>query len=641
MQVVDQITDMQIIEFLESKPKITPAINKEINRLDIQKDAIVEPNATTDQFNASMATIFPGVNVTNFMNQLNRIKDDIKKTPNFGPTKPRIISSLKKPGSTNNYITEVQKAWHDSGYNPSETVSAPVLTNIGSRIDLGPRQKAVFTLSSGIPNFYPAVGKPIVITPTLFEYFGFPRGLTFRGIMNPDYTCNVEWTLGEIKVGSKRDVGTFKHISSGIDYFSGNREKNAAILANNDTNEAIKWALSKEFGDFLQLLFIIIYLIQTGDVPMTYCLFTADNVLAARARSLGVPCCVTYREGTKDSVSDDGREPMGKLHKVEYWTGHASQEEQDSATKLQFRNQCIANNGKITRDINKALTGTLLLGGNKIDLNKNPQVRAYLNAVVESIGRATTFITTYENSDLEGFKKMAIICSALSLVTEKGKISQSVTRLFQKEILDNPGLSDIDFIVNNRTRFNSTAAQQINSLIRARGGRKTRRGREHRTRKGGALGSRSYVTQRKTIGKVVHTPFTKQNVLGNYTRMLKNTLGVNKTRINKVNIGKNYDMENYRYILETSYDDNTLSKDFFTVVTSIIPGSIMTKNLLAEDFLYSVFNYITFIEETPLDEVILKELYRMSITNYELSDLTLDEFKAKYESMKGGMDYEK
>jgi len=123
--------------------------------------------------------------------------------------------------------------------------------------------------------------------------------------------------------------------------------------------------------------------------------------------------------------------------------------------------------------------------------------------------------------------------------------------------------------------------------------------------------------------------------------MLKNTLGVNKTRINKVNMGKNYDMENYRYILETSYDDNTLSKDFFTVVTSIIPGSIMTKNLLAEDFLYSVFNYITFIEETPLDEVILKELYRMSITNYELSDLTLDEFKAKYESMKGGMDYEK
>lgn len=637
--------DEQIIDFLESKPKITPAINKEINRLDIQKDANVAPRATTSEFNDSMSTIFPGVSVTNYVNQLARIKDDIKKTPNFGPTNPRIIPWLKKPGGTNNYITEVQKGWHDSGCSPSEIVSAPVLTNVGSRIDLGPRQKSSINLSTGQPNFYPAVGKPIVITPRLFEYFGFPAGLTFRGMMNPDYTCNVEWTMGTIRVESKRDSGErkFKHISGGTDYFAGNKVKNAAILAANNTDEAIKWTLSKEFGDFLQLLFTVIYLIQTGDTPITHCLFTTDEVLAARARSLGVPCCVTYRGKDEEDDSDDDSQDIGKLHKVEYWTCHTSQEEQDAATKVQYRNQCIANNGKVTQDINKALTGILNLGGDKIDLNKNPRVREYLNAVVESIGRATTYITTYENPDLEAFKKMTIICSANSLVNEKGKISQSLERLFQREILEIPGLSDIDFIVNNRTRSNTKVSQQIKSLFSQQNNPYSRF-RGGRTRKGGALGanSRSYITKKKTLRKLVHNkPFTtKSNTYRNYMKTIKNTYGTNMS-MKKVNMGTNYDAVNYNYILETCYNENTLSRDFFTVLTSVIPGSPATRNLLAEDFLYATFNYITFIGETPLDDVILRELYRMSITDFELSDLTLDEFKTKYESMKTGMYYEK
>jgi hypothetical protein len=376
---------------------------------------------------------------------------------------------------------------------------------------------------------------------------------------------------------------------------------------------------------------------------MTHCLFTTDDVLAVRARSLGVPCCVTFRgkdEAESEDNSDDDIQGLGKLHKVEYWTGHASQEEQDASTKVQYRNQCIANNGKITRDINKALTGILNLAGDKIDINKNPRVREYLNAVVESIGRATTYITSYENPDLEAFKKMTIICSANSVVNEKGKISQSLERLFQREILDIPGLSDVDFIVNNRTRSTTKASQQIRSLIsqannpysRFRGGR--------RTRKGGALGanSRSYVTKKKTMKMVHNKSFSRPSALGNYMKTIKDTYGTNMS-IKKVTMGTNYDAVNYKYILETSYNDNTLSKDFFTVVTSIIPGSPTTRNLLAEDFLYAIFNYITFIGETPLDDVILRELYRMSTTEFELSDLTLDEFKTKYESMKSGMYY--
>jgi hypothetical protein len=172
----------------------------------------------------------------------------------------------------------------------------------------------------------------------------------------------------------------------------------------------------------------------------------------------------------------------------------------------------------------------------------------------------------------------------------------------------------------------------------------TRRGGK-RSKKGGALfvnSRRAFTTPKKTLRKLVHNKYNRAPA--NYTKLLKNTLGMNNAsrmkfnKINaKINISTNYDQAHYKYILNTCYNENTLSKDFFTVVTSIIPGSPVEKSILAEEFLYNIFNYITFIGETPLDDVILRELRRMSVNGFELSDLSLDEFKAKYEQMKSGI----
>ena len=555
-------------------------LNKTIDRLDIEKDAkagvAVETRAP---YTTAMNQLFPGISATNPLVQLGRIEHDIFNAGVLGPVGKQ-HSWLKKPGKgyTSSFMPEhVTNTYHDSGYNPKE-----IITNYtawitpGSYIDPAGRDK---------PNMpgtakFPADDQPITIP---LDSFGFP-GIIFNATMLPNNECRVI-----IRIPNAGDVDITRTVNfismGGTDYFCGNPEKNTAINAQENDDLGIaeikKYVISKELSDFSQILFAIINMFRMRNEHQlyTHCMFTTDNVVAARSKLMGLQSCVQDHAITEDK----------SVHRVIL---HLAQMDPAAAARelrTTYFNACIKNNNTVKAHIARAIIqGFYITVDDSIIPVEGSDLKNYLLDILAAIDIVTGLATALPldgPEDTDVYKKEILKYYAKTPINEKGRVVQSLQRL----CVNSPELTAIDPIYTirppliRRVPFGVVIAT-LNALQRGGARRKTRKFLNLRKMKGGA---RVINPDRAFSNEELNDLFAAETEPWN-----SETVDIERESL----------LHNMRIIIN--------------------PGSLQD----FEDFIFRAFNHLLYICETPLDDRLLSIYRDIGV----IEDLSLEEFYAKY-----------
>ena len=559
-------------------------LNRTIDRLDVEKDAktgsLAEGNMveTRAPYTTAMTALFPGISATNPLVQLGKIEHDIFDALVLGPLGKQ-HSWLKKQGkgySSSFMPVHVTNTYHDSGYNPKEIIADyTAWITPGSYIDPAGRDKPYMARTDK----FPANGQPIRIP---LDVFGFP-GIVFEATMNADNSCEVRININGIIVNITRNQEflSVPTVPPSPDYFSGNPEKNRAINGQpNNANgiaEVKKYAISKELSDFLQILFGIINMIRLfaqGQQLYTHCMFTTDNVVSARSKLMGLQSCVQDH-----SITEDKSSHRVILHLAQMDPAAAARE-----LRITYLNACLKNNNTIKAHIARAIIQGLYIDPqNRIAVAG--EIRDYLQDILAAIDIGTTqaeALALDGDEDTDVYKKRILKYYAKTPINEKGRVAQSLQRLF----VNCDELRPHDPIHNRRRTF----GQEIVRLTAPapapgrRAPRKTRKFLNLRKMRGGA----------RLINPHIVVPDA---------------------------------------ILNTLFADET--EPWNGSVVPIMEGSLLNHMLIIinpgslaefEDFIFRAFNHLLYICETPLDDRLLS-IYR-NIDRIE--ELSLEDFYADY-----------
>jgi len=644
-------------------------INRMINRLDIEKDSKATANtvpADKEPYTSTMNAFFGNVNVIGWSTRITRIKDAIMKNEIFGP-KGYKISWLSKPTMFKgpefpNYITNV---YAESGYDPKEVLpDATSWSTPGSFIDKAPRINS--------HKYFPGTGVENTFSADIFTLLGFPKDLSFTSTIQRNNTCKVVLQIsGCDAIDVTKDFASKNNEKP--DYFGGNSEKNAAIniARDNDAGKVIilKYTIAKVLSDLIQILFALYKMMEMSllnqAADISHCLFTTDEVVSARCRMMGLASC----------VQDHGTKIDKNVHCVYYYPIHASDAAVNEAyikrTSESDRSKAILNNDKIIHYLSSSRT--LLLGTETRILND--LAIGYLVSISEQIRNANIHIKTLivQGNDLKSFQKELLNYTAITLINEKGKITQTARRLFP------PGgtAAGVEDIIFKNRRHGDTFALQISRLLprltvrdvtRAShafgafgGTRKIRKNKPIRTRRskrnysiGGAahrVHKGPHYTKRRGQIKLRSPPKLKPKVPHFLLKDIAAAIGLNASRdkfrlttpprsraaaavpmnVHEVSasaLGVRMIDEQNSFLSETCNKDNTLLKDFFTSLRSIDLEEEEERRLTPneiEDFLYITYNYFVYIGETPLDPDHLSRIYK----RFD-QDWTLETFESEY-----------
>jgi len=554
------------------------ALNKKINRLDIEKDAkATTPVDTMPPYTTAMAELFKGVDATNYMNKLKQIEKSIFDDTSLGP-KGKKHSWLKKPSKSKNgysssFMPEhIKHVYHDSGYNPRDIIAEPITwITPGSFIDPAGRDKPGMHGTRLFPD------GPITIGADYFSHLGFP-GITFIANISKN-ECYVEIDIPECDIINILRNNTFNSISEPPDYFCGNNDKNNAInsLTNDDHGkcEVKRYTISKELSDFTQILFAIINMKKLNHESIqnyAHCIFTTDSVVAARSRLMGMQSCEqdhSIVNGVKDS------------HRVILRTIELNAANANRELKLTYKNACIKNNNTVTFALNRALVhNTLFLGGERII---TVRVRNFLISIMDAINSLTTAVNNLDiEMDVEAYHDLTIKYSANTPINEKGRVVSSLTRLF----VPIEGLIDPIYAFDT-SNFGNALIQ----LFSQRGGRFLN---VRRRKKGRGLQSGSGAAPSRPGAGVI---------------MPSDEIWDGSSVITQ----RELDMK----------EGSSLYRDMYA---SLDPRPSLEE---FEDFIFKVYNYIIYLRETPLGPR-LNELYHSSIIpkgEGGICDMTLDDFR--------------
>ena len=489
-------------------------------------------------------------------------------------------SWLKKPGKgyISSFMPEhIINAYHDSGYNP-KSIKQDFTTWItpGSYIDPAGRDK---------PNMpgtakFPENGQSIIID---LDSFGFPD-TSFNATMLPnDDECQVIITIPGAVVNITRNSQFESNTEP--DYFCGNPQKNLAInqVFNNadGRTEIKKYVISKELSDFSQILFAIINMIRIfgrldveereGEI-YKHCVFTTDNVVAARSKFMGIQSCLQDHAITADS----------SYHRAILYLGQMDPYAAARELRTTYLNACIKNNNTVKAHIARAIIQGLYIDPqDRIQVIGN--IKNYLHKILESIDIATALAQVLpldgaEHTDV--YKKEILNYYAKTPINEKGRIVQSLQRLY----VSSSELRGIDPIYNTEG-VRKTFGQQIQEFIRPVGRtarRKTRKFLNLRKMKGGAR-SRVFSDEeiRSLIGDEIEHPWNLQ----------------------AVHIERGSLLDHMRLIIGADESD-------------------------FEDFIFRAFNHLLYICETPLDDRLLIIYNHIDI----IENLELEQFMNDYNS---------
>ena len=547
--------------------------NISINSSDVWKDGLnanVSVGAGNRDFIDSLQKIFIAPQ-KNYKNVLDTIKEEVKKNQILGGNLEK-ISWLKKPdnlkGKKLDYAEEPDKlpaiviyASHDSGFTPSDLKKTlNLLLTPGSYIDPAGRQK------DGL--FFPNIDTETTIEFDVFNVIGFPE-MKFTAKINPDYTCDItitgKYLTGEpFEIREKRD-SKHQHGGAGTDYFCGNTEKNQMFINGISPNEGAKYQLCKELGDTMQVIYAKLfqeYIGQLGIDKTSVCVFTTDDVVAARTRMNGLPYV----------VQDHAIQINRNIHSCYYYSPESDPTKLTQAINNTYIDHCLKNNRNVSQCIAKAIADRkYILGGQEIDMNN--YVQTFLQSLIDQISQVNTVIDSNRNTIIDNatFKLTCSSCLAYSVIDQRLKISQTIKRLFPKEV--ETSLNGGDVIAINNKPF----AQQIQQLQSQRGG-----GEGH-----------IIVNDNNKIIQQDKNP---------------------------------EDISNYDSITDLFLEN---VRKIFININPHLSYDVITDYSL--DFLYTIYNYLYYVGETPLNEGFLTECINLYLNN-QLTDITLSDFKITYDN---------
>ena len=252
------------------------------------------------------------------------------------------------------------------------------------------------------------------------EYFiTIQRGFEikhFKAIIGPNFVPVEQFR--EVKNDGTAKAGGLQ-FPPGLDFFAGNPDKNTWF--NENTDAAVSWAsilivLIKELGDFLQVLYL--KLLAGEYNPNEYkrhCMFTTDDVVAARSRLLDLLCCVSDR--TNDFLG------LGRVI-LQGLTMNPAELIALYKEKTKTHNINVIFALKII--INKP-EGVLLLG--TLTIPVTPNIKTFIESVITVIERVNTNIDTTEMTEAT-CKDTCASLTALQIIDEDGSVCTSSISLF-------------------------------------------------------------------------------------------------------------------------------------------------------------------------------------------------------------------
>ena len=289
------ITELYSLE-LETGKQPVPITNvknfindqQHLRALDCMKDAMIEPNINTMVYEVC----YPNLNkktfttlatleqkfMTHFKNEINQYTwTKISKETSLQPKIKLNTIFIESGLSSDYYIDNNIFCW-----NFANEIIDPAGRQQIKKNDI----------------FFPNNKESIFFDKSLLELFGFINCSVYsqrKGVKNYNFDINIDG------VSIDKTITTIKNENVSINWFNGNKEKNKFLKnppKNSKLSQKTKNAvfMCKEFGDFLQILFVFIW---SKIYKNTYSITTCDNVVMLQSMIMGVNCILTSRKDEK------------------------------------------------------------------------------------------------------------------------------------------------------------------------------------------------------------------------------------------------------------------------------------------------------------------------------------------------------
>ena len=399
-QTISKLFNYSDLNIREANVNTIRDFNQLFRRRDIEKDAKESPSV--QGMARLMVEMFPGITLNNKavgLPNLEKLKKVIKDSATLIPHPWLKTETL-------NTRLHIQKVFYETCITPSDFImkGGEIIGNFASEVG------DPFVRSS--PNlFWPEANKTIIFDHSILEEMGVPEPKKTENNYNryeatmysgtpPLFDFNVTvmgHSFGGSKISRERNK-TGKPNHSGYDYLQGNDKKNRLINSagkNEVLNaEKIKHFWGKEYGDMMQVMFMLAWKIYTGAKDNTFSMVTHDDVVFVTSILLKLPCIYTYHKNEKGIKSKD------KIHRIQQYQG-------DNVDPVERKKQIISmvedgileNNNTIIDILRLALqmgSITLFLGINpfEIDFSRKPKVKEWFELRIAQIVRINERLTS-------------------------------------------------------------------------------------------------------------------------------------------------------------------------------------------------------------------------------------------------------
>lgn len=400
-QTISTLFNYSDLNIREANVNTIRDFNQLFRRRDIEKDAKESPSVKG--MSRLMDEMFPGITLNNKavgLPNLEKLKKVIKDSVTFIPH-----TWLKT--ETLNPRLPIQRVFYETGITPSDYVmkGGEIIGNFASEVG------DPFVRSS--PNlFWPEPNKTIIFDHSILEEMGVPEPKKTEKDYNryeatmysdkpyPLFDFNITalgHSFGGSKISRERNKpGKPNH--SGYDYLQGNDKKNTLINSagkNEVLNaEKIKHFWGKEYGDMMQVMFMLAWKIYTGAKDNTFTMVTHDDVVFVTSILLKLPCIYTYHKNEKGTNSKD------KVHQIQQYQGdNVDPAERKKQIISMVEDGIMENNNNIIQTLEMALqlgSITVFLGLNPfdVDFSRKPKVKEWFELRIAQIKRINERLTT-------------------------------------------------------------------------------------------------------------------------------------------------------------------------------------------------------------------------------------------------------
>jgi hypothetical protein len=617
-------------------------LNRQMNIADCYKDGSEFPSVVMlKNFQTAVEDLFGSAHCNMF-----DIQQKIMKDPLYGDVKPEKICWLQvitqkklndprpiyeKNDIVNKLPVEVEYAFHDSGYSPTQIkYEIKQILSPGSYIDPASRAK----LGDGDVSLERGVTE---ITKADFEELGFEKAIhSFKGEVSGS---NMKITItfpdrSQFHTERTKEQG---HAGEGTDYFGGNVIKNKWFNNNPDGSPDIakKYVLCKELGDTLQVMYANKIIKHQRKPSVQYCMFTSDNVVLARCRQYRISVCV--QQHVKKEYAN-----VGSCYY--YMNSEITDAERISIFKAMYKKQCLDRNATVIQNI-KDITDVFYFDNRELPLDEG--FKKLFNDIIKHIQEISEDVKKGDpNMTLDEYKKFTAERTAFSLVSGK-KINYNFSRVFPKPtraVWDEGELFGVvihRMISRDVDRSPKYKAKTFQESQEARDERfKLRKLRLEAIKAGNFLDRINSFG--KTFSKSIQALVEKQGaIIERWREAWSNWFG-SKQRggghdelVEPCPTQDFYDMACCIF-LEKIEEADYLKREY--------NPKTVTKEEVAEDFAYEflcfAYNYLNYIGDTPIDEKILSPLIQLYMDG-KIHDYEIDGFEGQWEQFIKGINVKK